>query len=116
MQTVDFGEYIRSLCKQKGLVRERVIQRSGIERTYGHQIFRGIREPSRDKVLQLAIGFGLNPEEAGKLLRIAGKSSLYPKIKRDAAILFCIQRGKTIIETQLLLEHLGFSQLGDKSC
>ena len=58
-----------------------VIERSQIERTYGHQLFNGTRRPSRDKVLQLALGLGLSVDETQRLLRAAGKSPLYPRLK-----------------------------------
>lgn len=114
MQMQEFHVFLCSLCEEKGLVREHIIKRARIERTYGHQIFRGTREPSRDKVIQLAFGFPLTVEEAQKLLCIAGKSPLYPRLKRDAAILFCLNRRDSIVEVQLLLNSLGLSLLGEE--
>lgn len=93
--------------------RNRFIKRSDIERTYGHQLFRGLRMPSRDKVIQLAFGFEFGVEATQELLKSARKSSLYPKIKRDAVILFCINRGMSIFDTQAVLEELGISLLGE---
>jgi hypothetical protein len=107
-----FHTYITQLCETTGQVPEQVIKRAGIERTYGHQLFNGTRKPSRDKVLQLAFGFQLTLECTHRLLQIAQKSPLYPKIKRDAAILFCIQHRKDVIETQCVLESLGLTLLG----
>lgn len=114
MQMQKFHVFLCSLCEEKGLVREHIIKRAGIERTYGHQIFRGTREPSRDKVIQLAFGFPLTVEEAQKLLKIAGKSPLYPRLKRDAAIIFCLNRKDSMVEVQLLLNSLGLSLLGEE--
>ena len=113
MVDVPFHEYIRQRCKETGVVREQVIKRSDIERTYGHQLFRGLRAPSRDKVIQLAFGFGFGVEETQGLLKAARKSILYPKIKRDAAILFCIRRGMNIVDAQSVLEELGIALLGE---
>lgn len=107
-----FHSYIDQLCVKKGLVPAQVIKQSYIERTYGHQLFNGTRNPSRDKVIQLAFGFGLDVEETQDLLRAAQKSPLYPRIKRDAAILFCISHGKGILDTQLMLNELGVTVLG----
>ncbi len=107
-----FHIYIDTLCRKSGQVPERIIQHSGIERTYGHQLFNGTRKPSRDKVIQLAFGFGLNLEDTQRLLQIARKSPLYPKIKRDAAIIFCIDRQKEFWETQSVLHSLGLTLLG----
>ena len=107
-----FHEYLCRLCGERGEVREHVIRRADIERTYGHQIFRGIRQPSRDKVLQLAFGFRLNPEEAQRLLIAAQKRQLYPKLRRDAAILYGLSHRLAITEVQELLERQGLTILG----
>jgi hypothetical protein len=112
METPPFHEYISELCRTVGQVPERVIKQACIERTYGHQLFNGTRKPSRDKVIQLAFGFGLGVDEAQKLLKIAQKSLLYPKIKRDAAILYCISHHIGIVETQSMLNDMGLSLLG----
>jgi hypothetical protein len=113
MQETTFSVYLSELCKKNCLVPERVIKTAQIDRTYGHQLFNGTRKPSRDKVIQLAFGFGMTVDESQHLLRIAGKNLLYPKIKRDAAILFCLARGMNIFETQNLLESLNLTILGD---
>ena len=57
-----FHVFITALCQSAGLVPEQIIRRAAIDRTYGHQLFNGTRRPSRDKVLQLAFGFGLTVE------------------------------------------------------
>ena len=112
MQAGSFCEYINALCQSMGLVPERVIRRAEIDRTYGHQLFNGRRKPSRDKVLQLAFGFGLDVDSTQKLLREAGLSELYPRLKRDAIVLFCLNKGISLMETQELLLRYGLSQLG----
>ena len=109
-----FNEYITDSCKTAGLIPEQVIKHAGIERTYGHQLFNGTRNPSRDKVIQLAFGLGLDLDGTQKLLQIAGKSPLYPKIKRDAAIIFCIDKHKDLMDTQSILETLKVTLLGGK--
>ena len=112
MEIPAFHAYITNICKTTGQVPEQVIKQAGIERTYGHQLFNGTRKPSRDKVIQLAFGFKLDLDDTQKLLQIAQKSPLYPKIKRDAAILFCINHHKNFSETQSVLYTLGLTLLG----
>lgn len=112
LEIPSFHSYITELCRTMNYVPAQVIKNSSIERTYGHQIFNGTRNPSRDKVIQLAFGFGLNVDGTQKLLKSAQKSLLYPKIKRDAAILYCINNNIDIIETQGVLESLGLTLLG----
>ncbi len=108
----EFYVYVTDLCRATSQVPEQVIKRAGIERTYGHQLFNGTRKPSRDKVIQLAFGLNLDVDGAQKLLMIAQKSPLYPKIKRDAAILFCLAHQKGFLETQSVLHFLGLTILG----
>lgn len=112
LEVPPFHEYISKVCKEKGMVPEQVIKHASIERTYGHQLFNGTRKPSRDKAIQLAFGLDLDLEATQKLLLIAQKSLLYPKIKRDAAIIFCFNNHKDIFETQSLLESLELTLLG----
>lgn len=115
MNAMPFHEYLRQKCNEKGAVPEQIIKRSDIERTYGHQLFRGLRMPSRDKVIQLAFGFEFGVEDTQKLLKAARKSILHPKIKRDAAILFCIGRRMSLFDTQAVLQELGIPLLGENN-
>jgi len=110
--TDDFGTYLKKLCTTKQLSCAEVIHSCGIDRTYGYQLFSGVRQPSRDKVIQLAFGFPLNVEETQELLRIAGKSLLYPKIKRDAAILYCLRHRMRFCDAQTTLQELNLPLIG----
>lgn len=112
MELPAFHVHITNLCRTTGQVPEQVIKHAGIERTYGHQLFNGTRKPSRDKVIQLAFGFKMDLDGTQRLLQIAQKSALYPKIKRDAAILYCINHHKDIFETQSVLDAIGLTLLG----
>lgn len=109
-----FSTYISDLCRTMQKIPEQVIKSAGIERTFGHQLFNGTRRPSRDKAIQLAFGLGLDPDGTQELLKIARKNALYPKIKRDAAILYCIKYQKDFFETQSILEELNLTLLGRK--
>ena len=55
-----FSEYISALCSDRGEKPESVIKRSDLESSYGHRLFSGTRNPSRDTVLQLAFGLELD--------------------------------------------------------
>ena len=98
--------YLTDLCQKTGAVRNQVILRSGIERSFGHQIFRGARNPSRDIVLRLAFAFKLNVEDTQRLLAVAQRSQLFPRIRRDAVLLYCLHNGLDITQTQNILEEL----------
>lgn len=113
MQIPSFHLFISEICASTEQVPEQVIKRAAIERTYGHQLFNGTRKPSRDKVIQLAFGLGLGLDDTQKLLQIAHKSALYPKLKRDAAIMHCLENNKDLLDTQSLLQSLGLTLLGE---
>ena len=107
-----FHDHIAQMCADRGETREHIIKRAGINRTYGHQLFNGTRKPSRDKVILLAIGFGLDVEQTQQLLKAAQESPLTPRIKRDAAILYCIMHHLDSNEAQKLLTDFDLTRLG----
>ncbi len=107
------SEYLQDLCRKRGMIPEQVIKKSQIDRTYGHQIFNGTRLPSRDKLLMLSFGFELSLDETQELLKTAGKSILYPKVKRDAAIIFGISHNMSIMDVQYLLTSVHLPLLGE---
>ena len=106
MHSEGFCECLNKLCREQNAVPEQVIRRAQIDRSYGHQLFNGTRKPSRDKVLQLAFGFGLDVEQTQRLLRAAGKSLLYPRLRRDTVILFALGKSMSVFELQELLEQI----------
>ncbi len=98
-------EYLGVLLKEKNLKKSEVIDKSNLDKNYAYQLFNGIKKnPSRDKILMLAFGMNLTLEETRKLLKIAELSDLYVRIPRDSVIIFCLQNGKTLIETNEMLD------------
>lgn len=87
------GEYLEELLEQKGLKRSQVVHMANLNETFGYQIFTGQRNPSRNKVLQIAFAMALGLRETNRALEAAGVSSLYSKDRRDAIIIFCLDRG-----------------------
>lgn len=109
-----FHEHISELQQKKGESAGAIIRRGMIEKSYGHQLFSGRRSPSRDTCLQLAFGLELDVEQTQRLLRVAGKSTLYPRILRDAAIIYSIHNHVSIADTQIALEKLGVPVIGEE--
>jgi len=107
-----FADFIAQLSAEREFKHETVIVRAGIERSFGHRLFNGTRNPSRDTVLQLAFGLGLDCDEAQQLLKVAGMSPLHPKVKRDAVVAYCLHNGRTLLEAQELLYDYGLPLLG----
>ena len=107
-----FYEYINALCKQRGEKPAGVIWRAGIERSFGYQVFRGDRKPSRDTVLLLAFGFEADVELAQSLLKHAGYGPLYPRVRRDVVIAYSLRNGIGLADTQEALIELGLPTIG----
>lgn len=107
-----FSDYIARLADESGDKREAIILRAGIERSYGHRLFNGTRNPSRDTVLQLAFAFGLDCDGTQQLLKVAGASALHPKVKRDAVLAYCLHNERSLMEAQELLYQHGLPLLG----
>ena len=107
-----FSAFITALCRARGEPPEHVINRAGLERSFGHQLFSGKRRPSRDTVLLLAFGFEADIELTQALLKYAQFSPLYPRNKRDAAIIYCVFHRYDAIRTQNELADGGFRQIG----
>ena len=101
------SNYLQQLLDEKSLVRAEVIRRAGLNETFGYQIFMGQRGASRNKVLQLAFAMKLTLKEADRLLQAAGVNELYCKNRRDAIIIFCLDRGYDLQKTDEELYRFG---------
>ncbi|MCL2362741.1 MAG: hypothetical protein FWC73_13125 [Defluviitaleaceae bacterium] len=112
MLDLSFHTYLKEQCAKRKVSPAYVIEKSGIERTFGHHIFGGRKNPSRDKVLQLAFGFEMNYGETQELLKFARKSTLYPKIMRDAVIIQGLERKLKLDVVQAALAELNMPLIG----
>lgn len=105
------SDYLKQLLQEKGLERSRVVRMADLNETFGYQIFTGSRNPSRNKELQIAFAMALSMKETNRALTAAGVSVLNCKDRRDAIIIFCIDRGCSLQKvndelTASLVEHL----------
>ena len=110
-----FCDYITELCTARGEKPEHVINRAGVERSFGYRLFSGARNPSRDTVLQLAFGFGLTTDETQQLLKIAQVTPLHPKVKRDAVIAYCLHKRLSLMDAQQALHDNKLPLMGGRS-
>ena len=106
MMLSSLPEYLSGWLVAKGVSKADVVRRSNLNKGYVYQIFLGKKYPSRDKVIALAFGLGLDAPETQTLLKQAGYRELYPRDPRDALLLFAIGQGQTIIAAnELLYDH-----------
>lgn len=106
-ETLTLKEYLIELLQKYNKTKIDIIKESGLDITYGYQIFDGRKKPKREKLLQLAFGFSLSLPETNRLLRIGGMNELYVRKKRDAILIYCLQRKLSLQECNTYLYNMG---------
>lgn len=101
------ASYAGELLKNRGMGRSEVIRAAGLNPTFGYQIFQGTRKAGRDNAIMLAFGLKCTLRETQRLLRLAGVSELWCKVRRDAIIMYCIDCGYTRAQCDDELYRLG---------
>ena len=94
-ETIDreLPDYLFALLDAKGMNRSQVARISSINTTFLYNIFEGKSKPKRDNALMLAFALGCDLRQTQRLLRLADVAELWPKVRRDAIIIWCIERG-----------------------
>ena len=83
-------EILNKVFSEQKVSKAALAKRSGMSEIYLHQIFAGRRTPSRNRLLCLCYGLGISLDETQELLKKCGCAPLYPKIRRDAIIIYGI--------------------------
>jgi transcriptional regulator with XRE-family HTH domain len=107
INNIDLQTYLYELVIRAGLTIPQMIEKASISRSLAYQIFNGQRLPNRNLIIRMALIMKLSLQETQRLLKVAKRGELYPRIQRDAAIIFCIQHKYSLIDTNELLENLG---------
>ena len=100
------AQVLQDLLTQAGLSPPAWIAAADISKSYAYQVLRGERTPGRDILLRTALVLRLSLKEAQRLLAVGGCGALYPKIRRDAAVIFALNQHMTLLETEELLGSL----------
>ena len=101
------ADYLSELLAAKRLERAQVVRMANLNETFGYQIFKGTRHPSRDKVLQIAFAMALSLRETNRALRAASANELNAKCRRDAIIIFSLDRGCSLQKVNEELYRFG---------
>jgi len=104
-------DFLNELLDKKGMKKGEVISNSMLNPIYGYHIFSGHRKPSRDKLLQIAFGFGLDIACTQSLLKVADQPVLYARDKRDSIVIFCLTRGFSLLDAEELIQRIGLQPL-----
>ena len=109
----ELSDYLHELLVAKGLKRADVVRASGLNGTFVYDVFAGKSRLGRDHALMLAFGLGCDLRETQRLLRLDGVSELWPKLRRDAVIIWCVEHGFTRSQADDELYRLGERTLGE---
>lgn len=101
-----FSELLEQLMRRRRMSISELGAKARLSRSFMYQIRNGDRCPSRDIVLRLALVLELTVDDAQRLLRAAERGKLYPKVRRDAVLLFALTHHSSLAETDELLESL----------
>lgn len=111
--SVSIRGYFSRLMESRGLQTGEVVRRAELDKDFGRQILKGERMGRRDYYLQLAFGMGLTVEETQSMLSFLGIGALYALRKRDAAVMYALREGYSLMDAQLLLDQHDLTPLGD---
>ena len=104
-------ELLLALQQRSGLSISDIAKHTLLSKSYIHQLFSGVRSPSRNAVLCVARVLKADLRETQILLKVAQKGDLYPRIRRDAAIIFSIERDFDLAQLSRLLKDIGETPL-----
>ncbi len=97
-------EYLHHLLQEKHLSKSEVIAKSQLNDLYAYHIFAGRKKnPSRSKVLALALAMGLTGKEAQRLLYYAGAEQLYVRNPWDSILLYALKHHMSVMDANALL-------------
>ena len=105
MMDLSLSEYLRQLLEKYNLEKSDVFRRAKMtESNYGYELFRDdSKKASRDKLIQICVGFPLTIDETQEVLRYGKVGTLYPRDERDAYILFALKNGYDVAQLNDLL-------------
>lgn len=109
----EFTDYLFERLATRGGKRAAVVRESGLNPTVVYDIFQGKSRPGRDHAVMLAFGLHCDLRQTQRLLRLAGVSELWCKQRRDAILIWCIDRGCTREQADDELFRLGEKTLLD---
>ena len=97
---------LREEIERAGISAPEWIASAYISKSYGYQVLRGERMPGRDILLRTALVLQLSLQETQRLLALGDCGALYPKVRRDAAVIFALNHKMTLLEAEELLVSL----------
>lgn len=99
----DFPHCLKQHMQSNGISATELMKAADISKTYIYQILRGERRAGRDVVLRISLVLKLAVEDAQRLLTLSENGTLYPRVRRDAAVIFALNKGMSLSDADELI-------------
>ena len=111
-ELLTIGEYIELELKSRNDIKASVIRKSGINKRFFYDILSGKKTPNRRYIIRIFLSLGLDLADVQWYLKACDYNQLYAKNKRDAIIIYCIQKKLTVKDCNNMLNKVGLENLG----
>ena len=106
-----FAGYLQQLINKKGMKNSEVYATANITKQYFSKLINGKVNPSKEKVIALAIGLNLNMDETKDILKVAGYA-FSPYSQTDIVVKYFINnKDYNVIKLDILLYDFGLNPI-----
>lgn len=102
-----FTDYFNDLLRKSGMSVAQLVSKTTISQSYLYQIASGTRHMGRDTAIILSFVMRLDLDQTQLLLKRSNNAMLYPKVRRDAVIVCCINCNMTFEQANEMLLNKG---------
>lgn len=100
----DLCEFWSRVVEISGMTKTDICNKAGIAWTYLYSIMKGEKIPTRDTIIRIFIAMRGSCENCQQALKINNYAQLYPKTKRDSILLYALNHGLSLYQTEELLD------------
>ncbi len=102
-----FHQLLFDMMQKREMSPKDMIRVTCIDRSYFYHILNGQKSPGRNIVLRIGFCLRVTLNEMNHLLLLAGLAPLYAKVRRDALLIYAIQKKLTMDQANDLLADAG---------
>ncbi len=100
---ISLSEFWKNACEKSNMSKSHIINASDFSYCYFYDVINGRKIPNKDKIIRLALTMKFTLDECQQALILSDKAPLYPTIKRDSIVIFCILHGLSVHQCNDLL-------------
>lgn len=108
-----FLEEFAKLIDATGMSGDKIAERCSVSKTYINRIRNeGLKaekkemDPNRKTIIKICLAIEASLEETNRILKLAGKRELYPRIEEESIIIWGLKHGESGKKLELIRESL----------